>query len=282
MSKMLIGVTCMIVTFVALNVRAQDPNLQYTRVLVPVVLQAPVAGALGSLWASNFVISNTSTEAVSVFPYYAGGVFCGECSSPLLPPTSTSSPFIQTDVPGLRGTFLYIDSAHIADVQMVLRVQDLSRALETWGTSVPLVREDRFRAEPMSIVDVTTDPQFRQTLRVYGLDGTDPTPVRLRLYGRNEKPDNPLGFAADSLLGEALFTLSVDSSAPSLLYPTRPAFLELSGLAALGGSQGYSRVRIEVTPMRDAKRVWAFVSVTDNNTQHMTVLEPLDGFSAPH
>lgn len=278
MHKVLMLLASVVAILTTSSVFAQEPNVQYTRVLIPVVLLTPVPGALGSLWASDFLLSNTSAGAVSVFPYDIASVICPECpGSPLLSPNSTGAPGIAWDEPGVRGTFLYVDRAHISDIQMVLRVRDLSRASQTWGTSLPIVREDRFRAEPISIIDIPTDPDFRQTLRVYGLDGSDPTPVLVRLYGRNENANNPLRLVEDSFLGEAMFTLSFDSSAQFFRYPIRPAFLELSGLAALGGAQGHSRVRIEVTPMREGKRVWAFVSVTNNSTQHMTVLEPLDG-----
>src|SRR5260370_32300719 len=38
--------------------------------------------------------------------------------------------------------------------------------------------------------------------------------------------------------------------------------------------QGVDRVRIEITPATDGLRLWAFVSVTNNETQHVTVIAP--------
>lgn len=276
LSRLFQRVVYFAVVFTAPALLAQDPSLQYTRVLLPIVLKTPIPGALGSLWTTEFLVSNTSAAPVSVFPYYSGGVQCGECPNPLLSPKSTGSPFVRTDA-AVRGTFLYIDRVHSSDIEMSLRVRDLSRVSQTWGTAIPIVREDEFRSQATSIIDIPNDPDFRSTLRIYGLDGRDATPLSVRLYGRNEATGNPFGIVADSLLGETTLTLSVDpDTQPSALYPTRPAFLELSGFDSVGNPQGFRRLRVEITPLREGKRVWAFVSVTNNTTQHVTVLSPLD------
>jgi hypothetical protein len=254
---------------------AQIQGVQYTRVLVPVVIGTPTPGALGSMWTTEFVITNSAPASVSVFPLFLGGVTCDACTGSVLSPNSTARPFIQTDVPGNRGTFLYVDRGLVTQVAMSLRVRDLSRALETYGTSIPVVQEDRFVARTLTINDIPATSEFRQTLRIYGLDTGDATPVIVRLFGRRPaSSDNPFGETVDVLLGERMFILSTVPS-PST-YPTRPAFLEIGGLDPLGGAQGYPTTRIDVIPASEGKRLWAFVSVTNNTTQHVTALEPVD------
>jgi hypothetical protein len=255
---------------------AQIQGVQYARVLVPVVIGTPTPGAQGSIWTTDFVITNSAPASASVFPLFLGGVMCDACTGPALSANSTARPFIQTDVPGNRGTFLYVDRGLVTQVAMSLRVRDLSRALETYGTSIPVVQEDRFVARTLTINDIPTSAEFRQTLRIYGLDVADATPVIVRLYGRSPaSSDNPYGETVDTLLGERTFMLSTVPSQSSQ-YPTRPAFLEIGGLDILGGAKGFLTTRIDVIPASEGKRLWAFVSVTNNTTQHVTALEPVD------
>jgi hypothetical protein len=204
------------------------------------------------------------------------GQTCDACTVPSVPPASTGTGGIVTDANGLRGTFLYVERSRLSDVQMALRVRDLSRASQTWGTNVPIVSEDRFRSGPFSIIDIPNDADFRSTLRIYSLDSFDATPVLLRLYGRTDAPAaSPFAFTTDTLLGEATVTLAVESIPTNTPYPTRPAFRELSDLSVIGNPKGHHQLRLEVTSLREGKRLWAFVSVTNNSTQHVTVLEPL-------
>ncbi|HEX2123604.1 MAG TPA: hypothetical protein VHL59_18385, partial [Thermoanaerobaculia bacterium] len=110
--------------------------------------------------------------------------------------------------------------------------------------------------------------------RVYGLDGLDATPVRLRLYGR-EEGDVPSEARPDVLLGELTLTLNAAAVRTISGHQVLPAFAEIAGVHAFGSPSGFQRLRLDVTPLREGKKIWALVSSTNNQTQHVTILEPL-------
>ena len=255
------------------SLSAQVTGQSYARVLLPIVLKEPLSGDQGSLWTTEFSLTNTAQVGVNVFPY-STNTTCGECSPPAIPPGSSLRLPVVTDVSPLRGTFLYIDRAHLQDVHLSLRVRDLSRATESWGTSLPIVGEERFVSDTLTIVDIPTGAQFRQTLRIYGLDGSDPTPVQIKLYGRDESATDPAAARKDVLLGQMNTVLAIDPTQVFLVNKDRPAFAEIRSLNAIADITGYKRIRIDVAPLATAKRIWAFVSVTANSTQHVTILEP--------
>lgn len=268
-----ISVTVALILSVATSqLHAQDPGKSYTKVLLPIVLREPLPGLQGSMWTTELTLLNTSILSASVYPFFVNGPFCNECGSPLVPPNSTLSPMVPSAAPPLRGTFLYIDRDRLRDIQLSLRVRDVSRMSDSWGTSLPIVREERF-SDALSIIDIPVTADFRQTLRIYGLDPADSTLVRVRLYGRNENPTDPTQARQDEKLGEITLALMTDPS-PNKIFPPFVEIQSLAGIAPLGS---YKRVRVDVTSLGIAKKVWAFVSVTANSTQHVTILEPRPG-----
>ena len=115
------------------------------KVLLPIVLQSPVAGAFGSLWASRVTILNVSDH-----PFFVTGFSppCGfdSCVQPELAPgltTALSPGNVVGDVPG---TFLLVDATEHSNLKVELRVQDLSRQADTWGTEIPVNRRSKSRA----------------------------------------------------------------------------------------------------------------------------------------
>ena len=256
---------------------AQVAGKAYTRVLIPIVLKEPLPGLQGSMWTTELTLSNTSTVPASVYPYFVNGPFCNECGPPLVAPNSTLSPIVPSAGSPLRGTFLYIEKDHLRDIQLSLRVRDVSRTSDSWGTSLPIVREERF-SDTLSIIDIPATDDFRRTLRIYGLDAADPTPVRVRLYGRNENPTDATQARQDDLLGEMTVSLMTDASQAFLVDKLFPAFAEIQSLSGIASFGSYKKVRIDVTSLGTNRKIWAFVSVTANSTQHVTILEPRPGF----
>ncbi len=111
------------------------------------------------------------------------------------------------------------------------------------------------------------------TLRVYSLDGTQPATVRVSVYGI--KAVLGLDIVPDVLLGVREFPLrTVSTSDPSGDVLTIPGFLELSQLDFIAPAGGFDRLRIDVLPVSPGTRIWAFVSVTNNETQHVTIIAP--------
>lgn len=251
---------------------AQVSGVTYDRVLLPMVLESPLPGANGSLWVTALTITNTATEAVSVFPYF-GTQTCDGCSTPLLAANSSVSPFLAIAPGRALGNFLYVDDAHRQDVKVSLRARDLSRASMTWGTTMPVVPDEAFRSH-VTVTDIPVSMAFRQTIRIYGSDALDPTPVRVTMYGRSVDAANPTTATQDVILGNRDLILQTNPDQAFLEYPAWPSYLEFGGLGSIGSTNGFDTVRLDFVSLATGKRIWAFVSVTNNETQHVTVLQP--------
>ncbi|MDP9360066.1 MAG: hypothetical protein M3P29_01305 [Acidobacteriota bacterium] len=163
-----------------------------------------------------------ASDAVSIYPY---GVTanCTGCGSPLVKPNFTFWAVAQPDRPGQRGTFLFVDERYADSVQITLRAQDVSRQSQTWGTLIPVVREQHFSNRPFSLPDIPIDSRFRQSIRVYALDGTRPAAVRISVYGLYDigEPQK-----ADVLLGSRDYPLTLNATVRQFA----PGFLEIGGV----------------------------------------------------
>jgi hypothetical protein len=113
---------------------------------------------------------------------------------------------------------------------------------------------------------------FRQTLRVYELDGTPRSAlVRIRLF-RIDENRHWVSEGPDELLGESVRMLSFTPSDDDLIeYPGYAEVTDLSTIAPLGDAE---RIRVEIEPDTEGLRLWAFVTVIHNETQHATVISP--------
>jgi len=250
------------------GVRAEDPAP--ARALVPVYTFDPIPGVNGSSWVTDFWVSNSgATEAL------VDGVlwdcFLPQCGAAHVEPgvTFRTEPQAFGD---LHGALLYLDPSTAASVGFGLRFRDLSQQATTWGTELPVPRESAFRAAKFSLVDVPVTEGFRQTLRIYELDGTPrEASVRARIYridpAHTQPYDDP-----DELLGEAtLPLLFMPFDEVLVLHPGYAEVTNLGTLAPLGDAE---RLRIEIEPVTEGLRLWAFVTVIHNETQHATVITP--------
>ena len=260
--------------FVAIAVpvlRAEEAPPQ--RVLVPVYTAAPVPGVNGSSWITDFWMSNSGQDITGA-EWILWDCFlpeCGNLPAPIHPGVSFR-PRLQGEEGGLRGIVLYLGAAGADQLGMSLRFRDLSRQSSTAGTELPTPRDSAFRSTPFSLVDVPVTAGFRQTLRIYELDGTErEASVRVRTYrldaAHREPTDDP-----DELLGETVLPLRF---APAFAVPPfHPGYAEATDLSALADLGDAERIRLEIEPASEGLRLWAFVTVIHNETQHATVIAP--------
>jgi len=227
-----------------------DPAEAFDRLLLPVFV--PVTpGAFDSQFISRFTMLNKSAKPLDVY----GAAFpCFiVCPAPetLVTTMSAEDPVTNLLQTGHPGTFLFVPKGREADFAGTLRVQDLSRQSQTWGTEVPIVRDRDFTDTNMSLLDVPLQAGFRETLRVYSTTGGL---VRVRVFETDE--------SKKGLLSEIVVPLRTPRDAHD------PAYGEI-GLY-LAGNVG----RIDIEPLTPGLRYWAFVSVTNNETQHITTITP--------
>ena len=231
-------------TYEALDTTAME------RVLLPLVLfgNSTTPGAFGSMWKAEVTFHNASSDDVPIVAPNCNPLILAPCPPP--PVLQGGSTLIEP-LYGFPGAFVFIPRQHVNDVDVSLRIQDVSRQSQTWGTSIPIVRATQFKPA-VHVIGVPADSRFRLTLRIYGY--SQPGPVRVRVFD----PASATPFADVTLN----------------LQGRDPAYLQLDPLT-LPTIAPPPLIRIEVSSAIDPPQpVWAFVSVTNNETQHVTVIAP--------
>ncbi|MEO8381387.1 MAG: hypothetical protein ABI779_17135, partial [Acidobacteriota bacterium] len=229
----------------------------FERVLLPVFV-APIQGAFGSEFRTDFRARHVGGGDLSIHGLrYPCTVTCiqGPDDPYVLTPGAEADP-ANTEPTGTPGAFLYVAKNRIRDVAMNVRAYDTSRSAENFGTEIPVVREEEFASEhPLGLVGIPTDVRFRNTLRIYsaGPGGA----VDVKIDGAGVHAEHFL------LLPEQ----------PDLMHP---GYIEFTNFPVNAGT-----VRVTLTgrqpitsPPSPSPVFWAFVSVTNNETQHITTVTP--------
>ncbi len=129
---------------------------------------------------------------------------------------------------------------------------------------LPVVRASEFREGIVNVVGVRLDAGYRQTVRIYGLDGTQYGEVMLRVYDLDTGD-----FLAQWMYH--LWPLSDERNEDGLAL--RPSFGMECDMSSVIPSNGQN-VRVELEPLTPGLKFWAFVSVTNNVTQHFYTITP--------
>jgi len=233
----------------------------YQRLLIPIVPSDNLPGAFGSMWRGELTLFNASDDPVNVYLQVCPPIV-NECIpraelaahrsiKPGVFPTAAS-----------QGAFLDIATADLAKVTIKFRVRDLSRQSQTWGTEIPLGPIAEFR-HLVRLIEVPSDSRFRVRLRVYSAAGAA-TYVHLRAYKTDAiSPISESEVALDGIRGQ-----------PPGYPSSSPAYAELEPIPpALPDADGTLRLEIEQR-IAGEPPIWAFVSVTNNETQHVTLITP--------
>ncbi len=234
-------------------------------ILVPLgMFRTP--GAFGSLWQTELAVRNGADQDVSIV--HAGSLCTITCPFPAIelhPGAAVllTNPFNQTLLASQSGLVMHVVSRAVVSPQLVsfnFRVRDVSRETLTWGTEIPVVRGSDFILGPVVLLNIPTDPKFRATLRVYSVDATTAFAVNVRVSD----------FASNTTLASHDLAIDRASDASAAYYP---AYAQLDSLTAdLAGPS--DAVNVEITPAAGAPPMWAFVSITNNETQHVTIVTP--------
>lgn len=236
---------------------AQTP--EYDRVLIPIAI-GRVPGAHGSLWTSELWVSN---GAISVRDFN-GNQYCATLCPPnaLQPGATRGVPFFPqpSNAPGL---LVYVERPS-GEVTFNSRIQDLSRQAQTWGTEIQVVREEDFLTSAARLLNVPSGNDFRITLRIYDLDARPDARIHLRAF----RPHSTENLGTTEIL--------LETPPPGTVRPQyKPGYAQVSDLEALFPAiTGHPRIGLEITPLTPGLRYWAFVSITNNETQHVTTVTP--------
>lgn len=257
---MMLGLLCAL----ALSAAPADttPAKPFARVLVPIYLRAPVPGANGSSWTTNFSIRNEGTNQIVTG-------WCIDTCPPVafdpdafLEPGETQHKLANFILPAgaAAGPILHLaDDSHIS---FDLRVADVSRSNSNAGTEIPLIREKDFRIAKTQLLDVPVDPRYRLTFRLYSLY-SGAADYAIRLY--DETSPAPL----------ASTTVHVVAPSPRFGLQLEPGYLQMDPLSIVpAGTSLPDALRVEIEPLTANTAFWAFVSITNNDTQQLTIVSP--------
>jgi len=231
---------------VSLPVAAQfgptDPA-DYERMLVPVSGSTP--GAFGSVWTAS-ISGYSDSGAFFVLPYCTRGLVCGYdyYLRPGIPSTFTASP-------DTAGDFLYVPKASANDVDLVVHVSDYMHPADS-NVDVPVVRAADFRSN-IRLLDVPSASNIRSMLRVYGYQTGTVTVI------------------ARGASGQQISTTTLTLTGADYVYN---GFLMYPAFAGEPLSfDGQNDVMLDITS-DSGSPIWAFVSVTNNDTQHINLIVP--------
>jgi IPT/TIG domain-containing protein len=228
------------------------PNAAFfERIQFPVAFSGP--GALGSQWVTQIYLRNENDYPLTVLPL---SVFTPACAiiQPIfqcgvaVPSHTTTTTLINTS----NGFLVFVARQGAPGVHFSVLVKDLSRQAEALGTEVPVVREKDFFGRSLELLNIPTDPRFRVALRVYG-DNGDGIALTIQPLESDDKLVSDFVFLAD-----------------------HPGYAQISDLVAKYPQlAGRGPLRITLAPaVAGNPTLWAFASVTNNETQHVTTISP--------
>jgi hypothetical protein len=228
----------------------------FERVLFPLLVT--VHGGHGSDWRTEAVISNPGDWYLetwnNIIPIICVTSPCGERLEP-----GQQVKFEGEAFP--KGVALLVPRPQAAQMSFSLRVRDVSRQADSFGTSIPVVREAQFFHGTMTLLNVPLDPAFRAKLRVYGFA-------------------QPVDYGAEAVTVTILNPLSHRKSTHSVFFEppscgancvaTEPYYADFDiPVSDIPGE----RVDLYVD-VPEEMPAWAFVSVTNNKTQEVTTVIP--------
>jgi hypothetical protein len=236
------------------------------RVLLPLTA-TDIPGANGSLWKTDIGVLIRSDTEIEIRPGACEfvPVTCFPPRIPLRRPFDAREAALVPDR-STPGTFLYVRAADAAKIHFSTRAYDAARSNETSGAEIPAVRDHEFRTSTISLLNLPVASDYRQTLRVYDADARAGAAVIVRLFAGDETAPH----------FEHVFPLAAPSPAhrtTTALLPVHPGYLQLDLGEAIALSRGEA-VRVDVAPVTPGLRFWAFVSITNNRTHHVTTVTP--------
>lgn len=236
-----------------------DPTTSFDPILFPLFL-APAAGAFGSEFHTTVRLASKTASPVLVYGISRNGPLDD-------PPSGPFDPYFVSGAesqPPLRqpsgGRVLYVPRGSGKSLAASTRVMDVTKQASSFGVEVPVVRLDDFDEARLVFLGVPADTRFRCMLRLYSL----------------KRGDVLLNVIVNGTLHQVVLKRRDDQD----LF--EPAYLEFTDFPSLGQlPAGQTTFRVIVDTPRGPEGVvipgtliWGMVSVTNNETQQITVIAP--------
>ena len=230
-------------------------------VLFPIFMP-PVFGQSGSEFRTTAEFWNKSLDQPVTF--YGWDSSCTLFDPPFSPdipftlePRQAQALDLLPECGQFTGKLFYVPKGNHS-IAASLRVWEVSRQSVNHVVEIPVVRREDFDEESIALVGVPTDPKFRLTLRIYGLNQGSQF-VNLSFGGRSVQV--PM-YWSNSIFypSYAIFT----DFKPELGHGPFPEKINV----LVDVPRGPGGVVIPGTP------IWAFITVTNNETQQITTITP--------
>jgi hypothetical protein len=260
--KLLLLATCL---SLLMSVTGSAAAQQYDRgdfevALIPVAAR-DLPGAGGSLWRTSLYVRHESDPIVVV------GYNFGDDPAIILPKHTYTPPLFLSGPGEPSGALLFVDKRTAPSTHYDLRVRDVSRDSAGPGVSIPVVREQDLLSSSALLLAVPCDIRFRRMLRVYSPLSQTTTTFRVIVTDDLK----------NTIIYDARWQLSTSSKMLTLggmTVPVRPSERDIDLDQVVPKLNDYSTVTVTVQPDDPGERFWAFVSVTDNTTQQVSLVLP--------
>jgi hypothetical protein len=221
----------------------------FEKILLPVIFNGP--GAFGSNWVTEIALRNVNDYGVEPWRP-VGGSSVIVASKPLL--------FGPGNAPA--GLFVIVPRQAASRLAFHASVRDTSRADSEWATEIPVVRENQFSTAGVELLDIPVEPRFRTMIRIYS--PTNPPPHHASLV-------HVIVYSLDDgvTLRDVYRPLADPTGCSDAVSCAEHA--SFASIADLTAGLPPGRVGIQI---QGNLPLWAFASVTNNETQHVTVVSP--------
>lgn len=242
------------------------PDDSYELVLLPIHLDGILPGAFGAQWKTDLWMRNNGPAVATLAPWPCGPPVC----LPVFPlvyflepglSLHNLPPFSVED--GNPSRILFVLRPGSDAVSFNLRFADVSRFAIDGGAEMPVIREAELLTEPAQLFNVPLGPSFRVLLRLYDVEYGS-SDFRVTIYPQSETNE------------PAVHQAHVIATSP-YVGPFRPkasyAQFDITGLLAQEKAWP-EMARIAIEPLTPGSRYWAFASITNNETQIVTLVTP--------
>lgn len=234
-----------------------EPLAAYEPILFPIFMP-PIPGAFGSEFHTEARVI-AKTPGVNLFGLDMG---CTLIDPPIIPTNpfaiGTEERVLPTTCSQSVGRIFYVPPFDGNKVAASLRVSDVTRQAESHGVEIPVVRRTDFRTDDIMLLNVPIDRRYRNTLRIYGLNRGHYF-MHVTFNGRTHN----VTLSPGSDIFTPAFATFTDFPLPEQLEPGQKSITVRVGV--MSGNDG---LPIQNMPF------WAFISVTNNDTQHITTITP--------
>ncbi len=258
-------VTATLLVLVAAEVSADDEH--YETVLFPLALSTPVNGSNGSRWFSQIAICNFGDVEVASYHGWYEASSCpiaAPCPIPIPPNTCFDPPIWYYFSPrGPEGLLFYPPREVSASLAYSLRLLNLANSTNSIGTELPVVRDRDFRGGRVDVISIPITADSRISLRVYAPRCDLNLPATIFLAD----------FASGNVVAETRIDVRRVRFENEGFPKASPGFAVVGNLLeSFPALASIERLNLRVVSDDPSAPLWAMVSITNNETDEVTVL----------